>query len=121
MADIDLIRVLASWALVHEMADEGWKAAVERGADPTLAGSDEPGDVVDGISALVAREKERIKAELSSEARSGTPDLRVPTAAEGPEGLAELRFEVGEVRGRLESLQASLDALVARLDARDGR
>ena len=121
MADIDLIRLLASWALVHEMADEGWKAAVERGADPTLAGSDEPGDVVDGISALVAREKERIKGELSATVRSGTPDLAGPVAAEAPEALAELRFEVGEMRGRLESIQTSLDALVARLDARDGR
>jgi hypothetical protein len=27
----DFMRFLAAWALVHETADEGWRAAVERG------------------------------------------------------------------------------------------
>ena len=121
MADIDLIRVLASWALVHEMADEGWKAAVDRGMDPTLAGSGEAGDVVDGISALVYGEKERIKAQLAGgdtvPVVGGGGSGDVPSA----ESLAEIRFEVGEMRGRLESIETALDALVERLDARDGR
>jgi hypothetical protein len=118
MADIDLIRALASWALVHEMADEGWKAAVDRGMDPALSGSGEPRDVVDGISALVYREKERLKAELT--AGDGLASTAATgQAAPGSEVLEELRFEVGEVRGRLESIETALDALIARLDARD--
>ena len=115
MADIDLVRLLASWALVHEMADEGWKAAVERGQDPTLAGSDDSGDVVDGISALVAREKERIKSELAATAPGGPAGaVAVTSAPDAAEVLAEVRFELAELRGRMESMQAAVDALAAR-------
>ena len=67
----DFMRFLASWALVHETADEGWKAAVARGA------AQEPGDMdsgpeafVDGLSAIIAERKERLKAELAA-GRSG--------------------------------------------------
>ena len=66
MATDPFMRFLASWALVHETADEGWKAAVERGAEQ------EPGQIeagpdafVDGLSALVAEEKERLKAQIA--------------------------------------------------------
>ena len=33
MNNDDFMRFLASWALVHETADEGWKSAVKRGLE----------------------------------------------------------------------------------------
>ena len=112
MNNEDFMRFLASWALVHESADEGWKAAVERGL------GHEPGDMgqgpeafVDGLSAMVAERKEQLKAELASgEAADGS------AGADVAEHLDELRFEVAELRGRLESLQSSLDTLLSRTD-----
>jgi hypothetical protein len=108
----DFMRFLASWALVHETADEGWKAAVERG------GRHEPGELdkgpeafVDGLSAMIAERKEQLKAELAAgatEDRSGRGDVSAH--------LDELSFEVSELRGRLESLQSSLDTLLSRAD-----
>ncbi len=60
------LRILAAWALVHETADEGWKAAVTRGEsdEPGVMGTD-PGAFVDGLSALIFQEKERLKRELA--------------------------------------------------------
>lgn len=105
----EFLRFMAAWALVHETADEGWKAAVERGASqqPGQMGAG-PDAFVDGLSAAIAAEKERLKAELAAGA-SGT-DAR----ADVVEALAELRFEVAELRGQIESMQASLDALSAK-------
>jgi hypothetical protein len=104
----DVVRFLATWALVHETADEEWKAAVARGRGPegTAAG----GGLADGLAALIAEEKERLKAELTAgggvrAAGAAPPDLR--------ELLDGLRFELAELRGRIESLQASVDALGA--------
>ena len=114
MADEDLIRVLAAWALVHELADEGWKAAVGRGLAADEAGPGADRDIVDSIAALVFRRKEAMKAEL---AEGGT----APESREGspmPE-LGELRFEVSEMRGRLEAIETALDALVRRLPGAD--
>lgn len=104
------VRLLAAWALVHESADEGWKAAVERGA------AQSPGEMgsgsrafVDGLSAMVADEKERLKAELAA------GELSSPgSAADLGEKLDELRFEVSEMRGRLESMQTALDAIARK-------
>jgi hypothetical protein len=108
MADHDaFVRALAAWALVHESADEGWKAAVERGSSQQPGAMDAgPEGFVDGLAALVAKEKERLKAELSS-GESGA----APSGADVGRALDELRFEVSELRGRIESLQASVDAL----------
>lgn len=117
MPDNDaFVKFLASWALVHETADEGWKAAVERGRDQDpgsmTAG---PEAFVDGLSSMVAEEKERIKAQLAS------GDTESPgSAAEVSDKLDELRFEVSELRGRLESMQASLDAMARRAAQRQG-
>lgn len=101
------LRLMAAWALVHETADEGWKAAVERG------GAQEAGEMAtgpdaftDGLSAMIDAEKERLKAELA--AGEGAAD---GSLAEVAEHLDEMRFELGELRGRIESLQASVDAL----------
>jgi hypothetical protein len=109
MADTDpFMRFLAGWALVHETADEGWKAAVARGEDqePGEMGSG-PEAFVDGLSAMVAEEKERLKAELAEGLRptgEASSDL--------VDHIDELRFEVAELRGRLESLQATLEGLL---------
>lgn len=107
------VRFLAAWALVHETADEGWKAAVERG------GSQEPGEMgagpeafVDGLSALVAEEKEWLKAELAA-GPTGSGGAQSDVATH----LDELRFEVAELRGRLESMQTSIDVLLRRGEA----
>ncbi|MHB9003132.1 MAG: hypothetical protein ACYC6C_03595 [Coriobacteriia bacterium] len=112
MDNDDFMRFMASWALVHEAADEGWKAAVARG---TGSGGEEtaggPEAFVDGLSAMIAERKEQLKQELSSGAAEA-PGSR----AEVSKNLDELRFEVGELRGRLESMQNSLDALLARTD-----
>jgi len=106
----DFMRFLASWALVHESADEGWKSAVTRGE------TQEPGEMnggpeafVDGLSAMIAERKEQLKAELASGGAE-------PGASRADVGghLDELRFEVAELRGRLESMQASLDAVLER-------
>lgn len=100
------VRFLASWALVHEAADEGWKAAVARGAaQETGEMTGGPEAFVDGLSALIAEEKERLKAELAAGA------VEQPgTMGDVSRLLEELRFEVAELRGYIESMQSTLDA-----------
>jgi uncharacterized protein YceH (UPF0502 family) len=112
MATDPFMRFLAAWALVHETADEGWKAAVARG------GEQQPGEMeggpdafVDGLSALVAEEKERLKAQI---ARGELEEADVK--ADLGEHIDELRFEIAELRGRLESMQATLDAIARKSD-----
>jgi hypothetical protein len=108
----DFMRFMAAWSLVHETADEGWKAAVTRGAEG------EPGEMgqgpeafVDGLSAMIAERKEQLKTELAA----GDTDSGAG-AADVSGHLDELTFEVGELRGRLESMQSTLDALLARTE-----
>ena len=112
MADNDdFMRFLASWALVHETADEGWKAAVARGITQQPGDMDSGADAfVDGLSAVIAERKEQIKTELAAGAGGADAD-RASTG----ERLDELRFEVAELRGRFESMQATLDAILERL------
>lgn len=107
----DLVRILAAWALVHESADEGWKASVARGRKLEPGELDEgPEAFVDGLAALVEEEKQRLKQELAArESKSGPP-----AAGELGEKLDAMSFELAELRGRLESLQASVDAIAAR-------
>jgi hypothetical protein len=106
----DLVRLLAAWALVHESADEGWKAAIARGQQLAPGELDQgPDAFVDGLAALVHGEKERLKAALSGE-QDGTRPEGVGLA----ESLDALHFELAELRGRIESLQASVDAIAAR-------
>lgn len=113
MDNQDFMRFMASWALVHETADEGWKAAVERGSEQGQGEMAQgPEAFVDGLSALIAEEKERLKASLAStESEPGSSRTEVSAH------IDDLTFEVSELRGRLESMQASLDALLDRSDA----
>ncbi len=109
MNNDDFMRFMASWALVHETADEGWKSAVARGeAQETGEMGQGPEAFVDGLSAAIAQRKEQLKAELA--AGGSEPAGSRAAVAENLDGL---RFEVSELRGRLESMQASLDALLA--------
>jgi hypothetical protein len=109
VAEDQFMRFLAAWALVHETADEGWKAAVTRGADqePGSMGAG-PEAFVDGLSAMVAEEKERLKAALAA-GEVAPPGSKIDLESK----LDDLLFEVSELRGRLESMQASLDAVLA--------
>lgn len=107
------LRFLAAWALVHETADEGWKAAVARGAADGPAGLEGgPDAFVNGLSFLVAQEKDRLKAQLAT----GAAGAFVPEAGSGADALAELRFEVAEIRARLQSMEVALDTLLRRSD-----
>jgi len=109
----DLVRMLAAWAFVHESADEGWKASVARGRKLEPGELEEgPDAFVDGLAALVAEEKERLKQEIVN---AGTEhEQGVTRPAELGRKLDAVAFELAELRGRLESLQASVDAIAAR-------
>ena len=104
----DFLRLLAMWALVHELADDAWKAAVSRGLEADDAeGATDP---LDSLAALVAREKDRLRDALES------GDLSEAVSGDTT-SLEELRFEVGEVRGRLEVIETQLDAIARHLSA----
>lgn len=126
-----LLHSLAVWALLHEAADEGWKAVVARGraaggtepagsADGVReAGASSPDAFVDALAGLVAEEKERLKAALVEGPAAGwaeglaTGALRSETMPSDG-GVAELRFELAEIRARLESMEVALDTLLRR-------
>ncbi|NDY95198.1 hypothetical protein [Wenzhouxiangella limi] len=108
----NFVELLAAWALFHESADEGWKAAVARGRAQTPgAMKDGPDAFVEGLAALVDEEKERLKQRLAEE--STTPEKGTPS--ESAERLEQLGFEIAELRGQVESLQASIDGIADQL------
>jgi hypothetical protein len=118
MAD-SFLRSLAVWALLHEMADDGWKAAVARGATGSMPATDDgSGAFVDALAALVSEEKERLKTEWAGVAASATDESRSGAAATSapPDDIAELRFELAEVRGHLEAIETALDTLLRRTE-----
>lgn len=108
----DVMRFFAAWMLTHETADEGLKAAVRRGEEGGPEGmGGGPDAFVDGLAAMVAEEKEKLKADLEARARGEKVDIE-----EHPDpAIEELRFEVSEMRGRLESIESMLETLVRRL------
>lgn len=113
MGNDDFMKFLAAWQLVHETADEGLKSAIERGegqAAGEMTGG--PGAFVDGLAAMVAVEKEKLKAQLAA----GDTASAVSEGAVAEE-IAALRFEVAELRGRIESMGAVLDSVAASLAA----
>jgi len=109
----DMMKFLAAWQLVHELADEGLKAAIKRGTeiDPD-AMTESPDAFVDGLSAMVAEEKERLKQALVEGERISSPHEDMSSQA-----LEEVRFEVGELRSRLETIETALDTILRRLDS----
>lgn len=109
----DVMRFFAAWLLTHETADEGVKAAIRRGQEAGLEGmGGGPDAFVDGLAAMIEEEKEKLKAELIARARG-----EAPASEEGPDpAIEELRFEVAALRGRLESIETKLDAIVRRLE-----
>jgi hypothetical protein len=108
----DVMRFLALWMLVHETADEGMKAAVRRGEEEPAEGmTGGPDAFVDGLAAMVAEEKERLKAELAA----GT--VRREDADTQRVALDELGFEVAALRGRIDELAGMLETAVAKIDA----
>jgi hypothetical protein len=96
-----MLRLLALWALVHETADEAWKSAVARGE----GGEASPQDA---LAALVNREKNRLRQELAAGDAPGEDAGRLTALAE------EIRFELAQMRGRIESIETSLRSLDER-------
>jgi hypothetical protein len=112
MATDDVMRFFALWMLTHETADEGLKAAVERGEKGGPEGmTGGPDAFVDGLSAMVAEEKEKLKAELAA-GRVERPDVDEQKIA-----LDELRFEVAAMRGRMDEMAGMLETVLAKLGA----
>ncbi|MDZ4654358.1 MAG: hypothetical protein U1F44_00545 [Coriobacteriia bacterium] len=111
----DVMRFFAAWMLTHEVADEGLKAAVERGVSGGSEGmSGGPDAFVDGLAAMVAEEKEKLKAELAARARGESL-----SADQGSDPvLEEVRFEVAEIRGRLDNLESMLETILRKLEGR---
>jgi hypothetical protein len=109
----DVMRFFAAWMLTHEAADEGLKAAVERGSrQPSGDMMDGgPDAFVDGLAAMVAQQKEALKAELAA------GSVALPSSEEQKVALDELRFEVAEMRGRLDQVQGTLETILAKLEA----
>jgi uncharacterized protein YceH (UPF0502 family) len=111
LTNADVMKFLAVWELVHETADEGLKAAIARGENVEQGEmASDPGAFVDGLAAMVDVKKEAIKKELAAGTDSSL------AKAEGPaeSAVSELRFEVAELRGRMETMGAALDAIAAR-------
>jgi hypothetical protein len=108
----DVMRFFALWMLTHETADEGLKAAIRRGEDTGPGGMEGgPDAFVDGLAAMVQQEKEQLKADLAA------GGVERPSADEQKLALEELRFEVAEMRGRMDALTGALETVVAKLDS----
>lgn len=109
----DVMRFFAAWMLTHEAADEGLKAAVSRGESGGPTGmTGGPDAFVDGLAAMVAEEKERLKRDLEARARGEEVSIeKQPHPA-----LDEVRFEVAELRGRLDNIESLLETLLRKID-----
>lgn len=109
----DVMRFFAAWMLTHEAADEGLKAAVLRGDEGGPEGmTGGPDAFVDGLAAMVAEEKEKLKRAL--EARARGEEVEIEKASDP--ALEEVRFEVAELRGRLDNIETLLETMLRRLE-----
>jgi uncharacterized protein YceH (UPF0502 family) len=112
MADFDPMKFFALWMFTHEQADDLMVQSVERGKAGAGEGmSGGPDAFTDGFMAMVAEEKARLKEQIAS----GNP---AKAAGEGDERLDEVRFEVAALRGRLDQMQTTLDAIAAHVGAK---
>jgi uncharacterized coiled-coil protein SlyX len=108
----DVMRFFAAWMLTHEAADEGLKAAVLRGEQGGAEGmTGGPDAFVDGLAAMVAEEKENLKRDLEARARGE----EVTIEKQSDPALEDVRFEVAELRGRMDNIEALLESLVRKL------
>jgi polyhydroxyalkanoate synthesis regulator phasin len=112
MADLDPMKFFALWMFTHEQADDLMVQAVERGKAVAGEGmSGGPDAFTDGFMAMVAEEKARLKEQIAS----GHAD---EVADPGDEKMDEVRFEVAELRGRLDQMQATLDMIASHLTSK---
>ncbi|MCL2332705.1 MAG: hypothetical protein FWC54_04370 [Actinomycetia bacterium] len=112
LTNTDVMKFLAVWEMVHESADEALKAGIARGNETTQGEmAADKGAFVDGLAAMVDKKKDLIKAELIA----GTDESLSATEGPAAEAVEELRFEIAELRGRLESMGAALDAITVKL------
>ena len=112
MADFDPMKFFALWMFTHDQADDLMVQSVARGKAVAGEGmSGGPDAFTDGFMAMVAEEKARLKEQIAS---GHADDVADP----GDEKLEEVRFEVAELRGRLDQMQTTLDAIAAHLTAK---
>jgi len=112
MADFDPMKFFALWMFTHDQADDLMIQSVARGKAVAGEGmSGGPDAFTDGFMAMVAEEKARLKDQIAS---GHADDVADP----GDEKLEEVRFEVAELRGRLDQMQTTLDVIAAHLTAK---
>lgn len=111
MAEFDPMKFFALWMFTHDQADDLMMQSVARGKAGGGEGmSGGPDAFTDGFMAMVADEKARLKAQIA------TGDVG-PSSDAGDERFDEVKFEVSELRGRLDQMQTTLDAIAAHLGA----
>ncbi|MDA3936717.1 MAG: hypothetical protein PF636_07650 [Actinomycetota bacterium] len=112
MADFDPVKFFALWMFTHDQADDLMVQSVERGSAVAGEGMSGGADAfTDGFMAMVAKEKARIKEQIAS----GKIDEAVNPQ---DEALEEIRFEVAELRGAMQQMQTTLDALAAHITSK---
>lgn len=110
MAGFDPMKFFALWMFTHDQADDLMVQSVERGRANTAEGMTGGADAfTDGFMAMVAEEKSRLREQIASGTLTG--------ATAGDERFDEVRFEVAELRGRFNQMQATLDAIATHLGA----
>jgi hypothetical protein len=112
MADIDPMQLFALWMFTHDQADDLMVRSVARGTAVAGEGMSGGADAfTDGFMAMVAAEKERLKERLASGTAAATADA-------SDERFDDLKFEVSELRGRLDQMQRTLDVIAAHVGAK---
>ena len=112
MADFDPMKFFALWMFTHDQADDLMVQSVERGRGAAAEGMSGGADAfTDGFMAMVAEEKARLKAQIAS------GDVG-EAASPQDERLDEVRFEIAELRGRMDQMQATLDGIAAHVGAK---
>ena len=108
----DVMRFFATWLFTHEAADEEIKAAVRRGMSGGPEGmSGGPDAFVDGLAAMVEEEKEKLKRDLEARARGE----EVAIEERSDPALDDIRFEVAELRGRLDAMESLLQTILRKV------